>query len=112
MVTNRLWLTALVPLSVLSACAPRLSSQEQLVRVVSDRALLSGCEFLGPVLGEERLIGGVLLGGQAEANARARLRREAVRLGGNAVVIADTDTGVAGSQVLGEAYRCADGSAG
>lgn len=77
---------------------------------MTDRASLSHCELLGPVFGEERLIGGVLLGRQAEANALARLQRETAQLGGNTVFFASAGTGIAGSQVLGEAYRCADGT--
>ena len=79
---------------------------------MTDKTQAADCDFLGPVLGEERLIGGVLLAGQAEANALTRLRRETGRLGGDTVVVATSDTGISGSQVLGEAYRCAAGGAG
>lgn len=79
--------------------------------IVRDRELVAGCKFLGPVLGEERFIGGLLLSGQAETNARARLQRETVQLGGDTVVVATSDAGMGGAQVLGEAYRCGDGNA-
>lgn len=91
----------------LVGCAPRLSAQEAAVEIVTDRALVADCTYLGPVYGEERSMGGLLLGGAAESNALARLKQEAAQLGGNTVALASKNTGFDGSQTLGEAFQCA-----
>jgi hypothetical protein len=72
--------------------------------IVKDEATVATCEFLGEVKGSSAW--GGLVTNMAYNHARDALKKRAGRLGATHVVLLDSSSGPAGSNMLGNAYKC------
>ena len=95
-------------LVVLAACVTtHLTPEGEAVRVTSNPETVKGCTSLGEIAADDKMNGGMIGQMAAEENANRRLRNDAAKLGANTVLLASSTTGMSGSRVRGEAYRCA-----
>ena len=103
----RNYLYTLVFVTILAGCVTtRLTPTGRNVRVTSNPEAVHGCTFLGAVKGADHMNGGIVGQGAAEENANRRLRNAAALMGADTVLLVTATTGMGGSTVRGEAYRC------
>jgi hypothetical protein len=103
----RTCLHVLVVVGCLAGCVTtRLTPTGEKVRVTSNPETVRGCTFLGAVKGADHMNGGIAGQGAAEENANRRLRNAAASMGADTVLIVTATTGMGGSTVRGEGYRC------
>ena len=96
----RLALAITASLTLLAA-TPAFASE---VVIVGSPSEVSGCEKVGDVRSSSML--GGLFTGAGYGRALAQLKNRAAALGGTHLQILSSSTGMAGSNLLGLAYRC------
>ena len=89
-----------------AACAAPISQEGKTVRVVSVDAI-SGCKFIEQVSVYSGW-GGLAAQELGKHSATNQLRNEASKVGGTHVVIVRGSTGMGGSTILGDAYKCSE----
>jgi uncharacterized protein YbjQ (UPF0145 family) len=93
--------------AVTGCVTTRLSPAAETVRLTTNPEAVRGCELVGDIDASDRMQGGMMGQMAAEENANRRLRNKAVEMGANVVLVGQSTTGMSGSRVRGEAYRCA-----
>jgi len=78
------------------------------VRVTGNPEAVRQCQFIGEVLGRDRMNGGMMGQSAAEENANRRVRNRAAEMGANVVLLVTDTTGFSGSVKRGEAYKCGE----
>ena len=92
---------------MLAACVTtRLTPEGQQVRVTTNQDAVKGCTLIGNVESSDKMNGGMVGQMAAEENANRRLKNDAAKMGANVVLFTNSTTGMSGSRVRGEAYRC------
>lgn len=76
------------------------------VLVVGSPAAVQGCQYLTSVRGDQNLYGGILLSGAAYNDAVQQMKNQAAAAGGNRLYAAGGNTGMGGSNLTGDVYRC------
>jgi len=73
--------------------------------IVKDESTVASCEFLGEVKGSSAW--GGLVTNMAYNRARDALKKRAREIGATHIVLLDSSSGPMGSNMLGNAYKCA-----
>lgn len=76
------------------------------VQVVSSPGAVQGCKYLTSVRGNQNLYGGILLSGAAHQDALAQMMNKTAAAGGNRLYYVSGNTGLGGSNLVGDAYKC------
>jgi hypothetical protein len=92
-------------LGMLAGCTTT-SPEAEAVQVVGSPQAVAGCQFIKSVRGDQNMMGGYMLQGAAYHDAMNQLKRRTVEAGGNRVYMVNSNTGMAGSNVIGDAYKC------
>lgn len=95
----------------LSGCTTtQFTPEGREVRITEKPDVVKNCKLIGPVKGEDHMLGGIFLQATAEVNATRRLANVAASMGADTVLITTPDTGMMGSSMSGQAYSCAKAS--
>lgn len=96
----------LVLIGCLATACATLTPSGARVRITTNPETIRGCEFVGEVVGKDRMWGGTGGQGVAQDNAEIRVKNQAAEMGANVVFLNTATTNTSGSRQRGEAYRC------
>lgn len=88
----------------LSGCVSTTQEADR-IRVVSDKADLSSCQFIAQITASSYW-GGVAATGLAYNNALNDLRNQVAQRGGNRLYLVNSSNTIGGTNMIGDAYRC------
>jgi hypothetical protein len=95
---------ALICAVVLAIASPAEAQPRPDIVIVRDSGVVTGCEALGEVRASS-LLGGALTN-MAYSRVLNSIKKRARDMGATHVVLVDSSSGFAGSNMLGQAYRC------
>ncbi len=99
-------MVAILACAAVAGCTSTGTSGAANMMVVSSPGAVQGCKFITSVRGDQNLYGGILLAGAAHQDALRQMKNKAAAAGGNRLYYTSGNTGLGGSNLVGDVYRC------